>query len=161
VYRDGDDMDAREGMALAAMWSGQTLTNAGLGAVHGFAAALGASFPIPHGVICAALLAGVMGANVAALRAESAAHPALARYAAVGRALLRRLEMPASRAVDGGIEFVRALASELTISPLGRFGLAAKDIPAMVELACKSSSMRYNPVRLSDAALAEVLAKAL
>jgi alcohol dehydrogenase class IV len=161
VYRDGGDLEAREGMALAAMWSGQTLTNAGLGAVHGFAAALGGNFPIPHGVICAALLGGVMSANVAALRAESPAHPALARYAAVGRALLDRPERRDARAIDGGIEFVRALAAELKISPLGRFGLSAKDVPAMVELVAKSSSMRYNPATLSAEVLADVLAKAL
>lgn len=161
AYRDGSDADAREGLALAALWSRMTLTNAGLGAVHGLAAPLGANFPAPHGAVCAALLAGVMRANVAGLRAESPAHPALARYACVGRALMDQPRMPDEQAVDAGIECVAALAAELKIPSLGRFGISAADIPAMVALAAKSSSMRYNPVDLSEAVLCEVLTGAM
>lgn len=161
AYRNGGDTEAREGMALAALWSGQTLTNAGLGAVHGFASALGANFPVPHGVVCAALLPHVMRANVAALRTEPPSHPALARYAAVGRALVGRRELADDQAVDSGVEFVQRLAVELSIPGLGTFGLTSGDIPAMVALACKSNSMRYNPVTLSEAVLSEVLQQAL
>jgi alcohol dehydrogenase class IV len=45
VFHDGGDVSAREQMALAALLSGMTLTSAGLGAVHGLAAPLGANFP--------------------------------------------------------------------------------------------------------------------
>ena len=45
----------RRGMALAALWSGITLSSAGLGAVHGFAARSSPTSP-PPGVVCAALL---------------------------------------------------------------------------------------------------------
>ena len=68
-------------MAFASLSGGLALANARLGAVHGFAGPLGGLLPIPHGAACAALLAPVARANVAALRAEGAAHPALARYA--------------------------------------------------------------------------------
>ena len=85
AVKNGHDIAARSDMALAALLSGIALTNAGLGAVHGFAAPLGANFPAPHGTICAALLPHVIAANVEALRAESSDHPALLRYADVGR----------------------------------------------------------------------------
>ena len=168
AYEDGSDLDAREDMALAALLSGITLTNAGLGAVHGFAAPLGANFPVPHGVVCAALLPHVMAANVAALCAQSPEHPALAKYAEVGMDLrqseLDDAYMIASmlpEAVESGVTSVAALVRDLKIPRLSEFGVTANHVPEMVALARKASSMRYNPVVLSDQALADVLRHAL
>jgi len=156
AFADGADLDARQDMALAALMSGVCLTNAGLGAVHGFAAPLGANFPIPHGTVCAALLAGVCRANIAALRAQDTGHPVLARYAEVGRLLSAK-----ARAADDCVRSLRDLAGELGIPRLGTFGLTDADVPNMVELAKKSSSIRGNPVELNDAALADVLREAI
>jgi alcohol dehydrogenase class IV len=157
AYAYGRDLDAREDMALAALLSGVTLTSAGLGAVHGFAAPLGANFPVPHGVVCAALLPHVIAANLAALREQSPDHPVIARYAIVGRALAND-----ERATDAAaVERTASLAADLNIPRLGTFGLTPADVPAMVALARKASSMRFNPVTLSDDALAGVLERAL
>jgi alcohol dehydrogenase class IV len=161
AYRDGGDLDAREGMAMAALLSGITLTNAGLGAAHGFAAPLGANFPAPHGSVCGALLPHVMAANVEALRRESPRPPTLRRYASVGRRLSGRDGLSDPQAVDAGIQCVEQLARDLDLPPLGRFGLTEDRISEMVALAGRSSSMRYNPVRLSDEALAGILRKAM
>jgi len=161
AHADGADLDAREEMAMAALLSGIALTNAGLGAVHGLAAPLGANFPAPHGSVCAALLPHVMAANVAALRAPGSAHPALARYAAVGRAMAGRPDLADSQAVDEAIRSVAALVDRLNIPGLGRFGFNERDIPGIVALARKSSSMRYNPVELSDEAVAGALRAAI
>ena len=57
-------------MALASLFGGLALANAGLGAAHGFAAPICGMFPAPHGATCAALLPHVMAANVAAERAS-------------------------------------------------------------------------------------------
>ncbi|HUS91711.1 MAG TPA: iron-containing alcohol dehydrogenase [Phycisphaerae bacterium] len=161
AFEDGRDADARADMALAALLSGITLTNAGLGAVHGFAAPLGANFPAPHGAICAALLPGVMAANAAALRGESPEHPVLRRYADIGRALTGRAELADEQAVDAGVAAAAQLAKDLKVPPLSEYGLAGGRIDEMVSLARRSSSMRYNPVVLTDEALAGVLRKAL
>lgn len=160
AYRDGGDVEAREAMALAAMWSGMTLTNAGLGAVHGFAAPLGANFPVPHGTVCAALLPHVIRANVDALRG-SEGQAGLARYAAVGRALTGAEQLSEAEAIDACIAYVADLARELKIPALAQFGLAETDVAEMVGLARRASSMRFNPVALSDEALAAALRAAI
>lgn len=161
AYRAGADLDAREDMAMAALLGGITLSNAGLGAVHGFAAPLGANFPVPHGTVCGTLLPHVMRANIAALRRESPDHAALSRYAAVGRTLTGRCGLGDAGAIDAGLIFVEELIGNLELPPLGEFGLAHDRVGEMVELAARSSSIRYNPVKLSDDILAEVLSAAI
>jgi alcohol dehydrogenase class IV len=159
AYADGGDIEAREGMALAALLSGITLSSAGLGAVHGLAAPLGANFPIPHGTVCAALLAPILSANVAALRQQDA--KPVARYATLGRQLPGPPRASDDQAVDALLAFTADLKRELQIPPLKQFGLKIEHIPAMTALARKASSMKFNPVVLPDEALALALQAAI
>jgi alcohol dehydrogenase class IV len=161
AYVDGRDVEAREGMAMAALLSGMTLTSAGLGAVHGFAAPMGANYPIPHGTVCAVLLPHVIAANVAALRSQDELHPALARYAAIGRTFPGSESLEDAAAIDRVVFETASLARDLHIPSLSHFGFTRDAIPGMVALARKASSMRYNPVTLSDDALAVILERAL
>jgi alcohol dehydrogenase class IV len=160
VCADGTDLDARESMALAALLSGITLANAGLGAVHGFAAPLGANFPIPHGTVCAALLPHVVAANMAALAAELVQHPYLERYAELGRRLTHRPSLGRDEALDACRRFLFDLVHQLRIPPLRSFGLRPAHVPDMVALARKASSMRYNPIPLTDESLTQILTAA-
>ena len=77
--RAGEPIDAadREALALASLFGGLCLANAGLGAVHGFAAPLGGMFAAPHGAVCAALLPAVLRVNLRALAARAPDSPAL------------------------------------------------------------------------------------
>jgi alcohol dehydrogenase class IV len=158
---DGRDLEARQDMALAALLSGITLANAGLGAVHGFAAPMGANLDAPHGAVCAALLPHVMAANVEALAAESSEHPWLERYAVVGRTLTRRSDLPSTAAIDAGVRFAAELCGQLQIPRLSDVGLSNEEIPRLAELARKASSMRYNPIALSERQLSDILQKAM
>jgi alcohol dehydrogenase class IV len=163
AFQNGNDVDAREAMAMAALFSGMTLTSAGLGAVHGFAAPLGANFPAPHGTICAALLPHIIAANIRALREQptEASARVLRRYADIGRQLPGTESAPEIHAIDACVDFTSRLVKELNIPPLGKFGMTAASVPEMVSLARKSSSMRFNPIVLSDAALSNALIAAI
>ena len=156
AFRDGHDLAARTDMALASLWSGIALANAGLGAVHGFAGAIGGRFSAPHGAVCAALLAPVMAANLRALRARAPQHPSLARYADVARWLTGRAEATA----DDGVVWVAAQHAAMALPKLAALGVAAADFPEVVAQAQQASSMKANPVVLTADELAAVLAAA-
>lgn len=153
----GEDPAAREDMALVSLFGGLALANAGLGAVHGFAAPIGGMFPAPHGAVCAALLPPVMAANVRALRERQPASPVLARFGEIARLLTDR---PQATAEDG-IAWVRELCRTVAIPPLRTYGVNEGDIPAVVEKAALASSIKANPIVLTREELAGALAAAL
>ena len=156
AYHDGTDRDARRDMAMASLFGGLALTNAGLGVVHGFAAPLGGQWKAPHGALCAAVLPHGMAANVAALRARAPQHPALERYAEIARLLNGRNNV----SVEDGIDWVRTLCGELNIPALRAWRITEADLPGVVEKAAKASSMQANPIPLTGEELMEVVTAA-
>jgi alcohol dehydrogenase class IV len=157
AYHDGGDREARREMALASLFGGLALANAGLGVVHGFAAPLGGSWKAPHGALCAALLPHGMAANVAAMRARAPQHPALERYTEIARLLTGRNEASAAE----GIDWVQALCTELDIPPLGAWGIREADLPGVVEKAARASSMQANPLPLTGEELLQAVRAAI
>jgi len=158
---DGSDIDARESMALAAMLSGIALANAGLGATHGFAAPMGANFPIPHGTVCGLLLPPVMRANVTALAAESPDHPWISRYATIGRIFVGDESVEGPVAIERGIARIEQLVNSFKLPGLRHFGVGEDRLAEIVALAKKSSSMKYNPVELAENTLTDILTQSL
>lgn len=152
---DGTDLAARSDMALASLFSGMALANSKLGAVHGFAAPLGAMLGAAHGEICAALLPHVMEANIAALRATDSAHPILGRYAETG------LLLAGERDASAGVRFVHALCRDLGVRNLRALGLEEGMVDDAVRKAAGASSMKGNPVVLDHGRLSAVLLLAL
>jgi alcohol dehydrogenase class IV len=59
------------------------------------------------------------------------------------------------------VAWVRDLCQALEVRGLGHYGLSAGDIPALVAKAKAASSMRGNPVQLSDEELGDVAMRAL
>ena len=148
---------ARADMALASLWSGVALANAGLGAVHGFAAPIGGTFAAPHGAVCAALLPHVIEANVRALRQRAPGSEALSRYDEVVQLLTGSDRATA----DDGVAWVRDLVRELQIPSLGAYGITAGQVSGLVEKAAQASSMKGNPIALTHEELTEILGRAL
>jgi len=85
VCDDGSNLLARTDLSYAAMLSGIVLSNSGLGAVHGFASAVGGLLSIPHGVICGTLMAQVNSLTLKKLRVTAKDHPALIKYTELGK----------------------------------------------------------------------------
>ncbi|MBN1893223.1 iron-containing alcohol dehydrogenase [bacterium] len=153
AFRNGSDADAREDMALASLFSGMALANAKLGAVHGFAGPLGGMFPVPHGVACARLLPHVMRMNIGALRSRDPYHPSLERYREVARLLTG---LPDADAEQAAI-WVEKTVREMQIPALQNSGLSEKDFTDVAAKARKASSMKGNPIELTDAELLAIL----
>jgi alcohol dehydrogenase class IV len=156
AVQDGSDLDARVDLSLASLLSGLALANGGLGAVHGIAGPLGGWIDVPHGVACGRLLPPVFEANARRLRSEDPAHPAIERLREVARVLTGN---PRAGLSDG-TAWLDHLADELALPPLARFGLEEPDLPRVAENASRASSMKGNPVELTEADLVDILGKA-
>jgi alcohol dehydrogenase len=151
----GDPARHRAAMAYAALLSGITLAQVGLGSVHGLAAPLGAFFPIPHGVACGTLLAQATRVNLRALATRAPASPALAKYAAVGR-LLSGQALDDDAAHAALLQTLETWTQYLEIPRLGAFGASEADVAHIVANS-RGSSMKTNPVTLTDEEIAEVV----
>lgn len=157
AYDHGSDASAREDMSLASLLSGLALANAKLGAVHGFAAPLGGFLGAPHGQICASLLPFVVRANITALSERAPDSKALAAYAEAAR-----IVTGTPSAIAGNCaEWIEALCSHLKTPTLARLGVTREDIPMLVAMAARASSMKGNPIELTHAELAAIMEKAL
>jgi alcohol dehydrogenase class IV len=157
AWRDGRDLAARTEMSFASLLGGLSLANAGLGAVHGFAAPLGGMFDAPHGALCAALLPHAMHVNIRALRARAPDGDALRRYAAVARLLTGRSDATP----QDGAEWVTVLCGDLEVQPLRVYGVRQADVPALAEKAAVASSMKANPIVLTPKELQELVSLAI
>lgn len=149
------DVEARAGMAYAALASGLCLANAGLGVVHGFASSIGGLFDIPHGVICGTLLAASVRANVTRLEREGGAgEEALRKYARAGELLSGRAGGGTREGCARLLDVLEAWSEELGIPRLGEYGMKAADIDTVLE----GTSLKENPAALGRDELAEILA---
>jgi alcohol dehydrogenase class IV len=154
AFENGSDSKAREEMALASLFGGLALANAGLGAVHGFSGPVGGMFDAPHGMVCAALLSHTMTANWVALKARDPESPALNRLTEFAR-------ITGGSTAEDGIKWIAGLCHDLQVSSLAALGVAEKDFPALVEKAQRASSMKTNPVELTAEELKQILRAAL
>lgn len=137
LFRDGSDAAARAMMSLASLFGGICLANAGLGAVHGLAAPVGAMYGAPHGAVCAAMLPHVMAANRAAL---PDGHAAKLRYELI------------AKWVDAA-----DLVKRSGVPGLGAWGVSEADFDEIAAKAAAASSMKANPVALPPSTLVEIL----
>ncbi|MDE6485069.1 MAG: lactaldehyde reductase [Duncaniella sp.] len=142
-----DNVEAREGMALAQYIAGMAFSNVGLGLVHGMAHPMGSLFDVPHGVANALLLPTIMEFN-----RESS----LDKYRSIAQAMgVDTSRMSREEAAMAAVKAVRDLAIKVGIPQhLTELGISAGDIPALAAQAIEDVCTPGNP---RDVTLEEIV----
>jgi alcohol dehydrogenase class IV len=157
VYQQGNQVAGRADMAWASLLGGLCLANAGLGAVHGFAAPIGGMFTAPHGAVCARLLPLVFEANYRALMERQPQNPVIGRFGEVARMLTNNSQAN----IEDGVDWLKQLCADLHIPALASYGVGQADIALLVQKSTAASSMKANPIQLTSDELGKILEKAL
>lgn len=129
AYRWADDMEAREGMMLAAFYGGVAIRCSSTVAIHALSYPLGGTYHIPHGVANAMLLPHVMAFNIDALNSDE--------LCAIADAMALEVPHDNRRAMEEGIvSAIYSLIHMLSIpQKLSDFGVSPTDLDALVESA--------------------------
>jgi len=135
---NGQNLEARTGMAYAEYLAGEAFSSAGLGIAHSLAHQPGSFIGLPHGVCNAIFLPLVCEFNMNAC---------LERYADIAAAMGEEvIGLTPRDAALLGIEAIRTLSEDIGIpSGLTELGMKAEDIPEMAEWAMKEVCTPTNP----------------
>jgi alcohol dehydrogenase class IV len=153
AYLEGENnIEARAGMALAAMFSGITLSHAGLGLVHGLASPLGGFFDIPHGVVCGSLMAPVFAHTIDNLM-EQPENPAIPKLVIVSKVFADFKYKQEKEYLQAFKEKLLHITSLLELPRLSEYGFTEELIPKIIE----HTSHKSHPVKLTEAQLEDTL----
>jgi alcohol dehydrogenase class IV len=153
AYRRGQNLAAREQMALAATYAGLAFTRANVGYVHAIAHQLGGTYHTPHGLANAIMLPHVLKFLSPAITAKLAV---LAVRAGVGQ----EHERPSALARKFR-DSIEALNRDLGI-PACLDTLREADIPALAKAACWEADTNYPvPRYMSPEICASILRRVL
>ena len=151
---------SREKMAYASLMSGICLAQTGLGSVHGLAAPLGAFFPIAHGVACGTLVATATAINIEAMETREPDNPALRKYAEIGRRFAMQKGLDGADARSYLVATLQQWERTLAIPRLSTCRVTSADFPRIVANS-RGSSMKTNPIVLTDEEVTRILAERL
>lgn len=154
AVQNGQDIQARTELSYAAMLSGLTLANAGLGAVHGFAQPLGSIHAVPHGVVCGTLMGVVNRLTVEKLKKTSNTGYLL-KYANVARLVTDQKNQ--EQAIDDFLDFIDHLTITFELPLLRKFGIKEEDFDQIVA----KTGLKYHPVEFTDEELKYILKQRL
>ncbi|MEM9121327.1 MAG: iron-containing alcohol dehydrogenase [Cyanobacteria bacterium P01_F01_bin.56] len=149
VYEDGNNLDARQWVALASFLAAYSFNKSGLGYVHAISHQLSAHYNTPHGLTNAVILPRILRFNKTAC-----SH----RFANLERMLSGVSTGTDEQLADKFIARVDDLSRKLNI-PSGFKELEAKDYDAITKNALKEARSLYAvPRRMSSAQCKEILA---
>jgi alcohol dehydrogenase class IV len=156
----GDIELARQQMAYAALLSGITLAQVGLGSVHGLASPLGAFYPIPHGVVCGSLVAVATHVNIKVMQNREPENRALAKYARLGEILCQRQFADQVEALASLVDLLERWTMQLHLPRLSDYGVDEAGLDNVIKH-CRGSSMKTNPIELTDDEVRNILLQRL
>ena len=157
AFEDGGDLAAREEMCRVSLFGGLALANAKLGAVHGFAGPIGGMFDAPHGAVCGRLLPAVIAANIAAIKARSQGSGLIEKFDDLARILTGNTDA----AAEDAARWIAELGNALDLPPLSSYGISSRDVEDIVRKSKNASSMKGNPVDLTEGELRSIIEQTL
>lgn len=147
-----EDPDARDALAWVSMCGGLALANSGLGVVHGLAGPLGGLTNAAHGAICGALLPHGLRAN-----AEAGNDPVLqVRIAEVQGWIAQAF----GGAAEDAVETLHHWSRKAGLPGLDAQGITDAARAKAARDAVSSSSMKANPVALTEEQLLNLMERA-
>jgi alcohol dehydrogenase class IV len=153
AFNDGNDAKAREDMCIGSLFGGIALSNAKLGAVHGFAGPIGGIIDAPHGVICGILLPYVIKANIKALGERDPSSKVLTKYEKIAKIVTNKEKATP----EDLIKWIDEIYEKLKMSHLSEVKSKKEQIKEIIDNAKKTSSMKSNPIELTDDELREII----
>ncbi|ENW7731439.1 L-threonine dehydrogenase [Citrobacter freundii complex sp. CFNIH11] len=155
VVFQGDNLAARENMAIAQFMAGMAFNSASLGYVHAIAHQLGGFYNLAHGVCNAILLPYVQQFNAGL---PSAAQ----RLIDIARAMDIDLTSSDTRNVDLVLTAIKKLSSDIGIpGGLADLGVKAQDFDILAENTLADSCSLTNPRPATHRQIKEILAAAM
>ncbi|MBI5256622.1 MAG: iron-containing alcohol dehydrogenase [Burkholderiales bacterium] len=152
AFDNGQDLAARERMALASTYAGLAFTRANVGNVHALAHQLGGLYHTPHGLANAMVLPRVL---------HWCREEAQERLAVLGvRAGVAAADSPPARQAAAFIAAVEAMNQRLGIPPALE-ALRRADIALLAEAACHEANFNYPVPKVMTQQDAEALLRKL
>lgn len=153
AVKDGENIEARTNMILASFMAGSAFSNSSLGIVHTMAEAMGGFYRIPHGITNALILPQVMEFNLNANQEK------FAKIAELMGEDVKNLNV--NQASKKSVSAAKELSKNVGLpQALREVGVQRKDIPALVEIACKWANKSGNPREVSEEQLRALYEKA-
>ena len=148
------DIAARSHMAYAALLSGITLANAGLGVVHGFAGPIGGFFEMPHGVVCGTLMGEATRITIEALFEDLEKNRgALEKYAKAGVLLSGKASTSLRQDCDLLVQTLQDWIERMRLPRLGSYGIARPDFCKILD----KTTSKNSPMALNRKQMAAIL----
>ncbi len=160
MYENPADQQAQEKMAYASLMSGICLAQTGLGSVHGLASPLGAFYPIPHGVVCGTLVAVATEINIRCMQQREPQNPSLDKYATLGDVLNERRHASKDASREALCELLQQWTERMELARLSDYGVSESGFGNIIKN-CRGSSMKTNPIVLTDDEVRELLERRL